>query len=110
VLGLIGELYRRQRPAAPGDPAPRRIPLTRTVPAGEAGTRFVVPWPRGHLRLLTGMVRANRPWRLFTGLSKALAGVVAVAAFGVVNDTIFQLAAALGPARHAIVRSTPAGG
>ncbi|MCK1795709.1 hypothetical protein MTQ01_06730 [Streptomyces sp. XM4193] len=47
---------------------------------------------RGKLRLLTGMVRANRPWRLVPSLSPALAGAAAGAAFGVFYSNIWQLA------------------
>ncbi|MFF0789291.1 hypothetical protein [Streptomyces spiralis] len=58
--------------------------------------RYVVPGLRGHVRLVLGMVRANRPWRLFTSLSRALAGVFATAAFGFVNATTWQVAPVLG--------------
>lgn len=51
--------------------------------------------------LLAGMVRANRPWRLFVGLSSALAGTLAGTAFGVLYSSIWQLATALSPLRLA---------
>lgn len=51
--------------------------------------------------LLAGMVRANRPWRLFIGLSSALAGTLAGTAFGVLYSSIWQLATALSPLRLA---------
>lgn len=51
------------------------------------------------LRLLMGMVRANRPWRLFPGLSQALAGVVGTAALVMLNSTSLQLGDTLGPVR-----------
>ncbi|MEV6793216.1 hypothetical protein AB0M87_14705 [Streptomyces sp. NPDC051320] len=54
--------------------------------------RFIVPGLRGHLRLVFGMVRANRPWRLFATLSRALAGVFATAAFGTINSSVWIIA------------------
>ncbi|MFE2992732.1 hypothetical protein [Streptomyces sp. NPDC059262] len=53
--------------------------------------RFIVPGLHGHLSLVTGMVRANRPWRLFANLSRALAGVFATAAFGLVNTSAWTI-------------------
>jgi hypothetical protein len=53
------------------------------------------------LRLLVGMVRANRPWQLFPGLSRALAGVVGTAALAMINSTSWQLGDELGPGRLA---------
>jgi len=49
----------------------------------------------GNLRLLVGMVRANRPWRLATTLSRALAAALAAGAFGVVSPDIWHVSAAL---------------
>ena len=58
---------------------------------------------RGRLRLLAGMVRANRPWRLVPSLSPALAGAAAGAAFGVFYSNIWQLADAFSTWRLLLV-------
>lgn len=55
----------------------------------------------GLLRLLAGMVRANRPWRLVAGLSTALAGAATGMAFGLLYSSIWLLASAMGPIRLA---------
>jgi len=47
---------------------------------------------RGRLRLLIGMVRDNRPWRLVSGLRGALVGAFAFSAFYLINTTLWQLA------------------
>ncbi|WP_440581875.1 hypothetical protein [Streptomyces flavofungini] len=67
-----------------------------------ADLRYVVRGPRGYLRVLAGMVRANRPWRLVPGLSKALAAALATGAVATVNSTIWSLAEALGTPRLVI--------
>jgi hypothetical protein len=54
---------------------------------------------RGRLRLLGGMVRDNRPWRLVFGLTGALAAALATGAYVVVTSSIWQLADRLGPVR-----------
>ncbi|MEU6061362.1 hypothetical protein [Streptomyces sp. NPDC047097] len=82
-------------------------PLTSVHPApvGDeepADVRYVVSGPRGFLRVLFGMVRANRPWRLVPGLSKALAAALATGAIATVNSTLWSLAASLGTARLVI--------
>jgi hypothetical protein len=53
----------------------------------------------GHLRLLSGMVRTNRPWRLVPSLSRALVAAAATAAFGIFYSSIWSMAAALSPWR-----------
>ncbi|MCF3960096.1 hypothetical protein [Streptomyces fuscigenes] len=79
--------------------------LARRAPVGEeeaADLRYVVGGPRGYLRVLGGMVRANRPWRLVPGLSKALAAALATGAIATVNSTLWNLAASLDIARLVI--------
>lgn len=54
---------------------------------------------RGRWRLLVGMVRANRPWRLVFGLTGALAAALAIGAYVLVNSGVWELALNLGPVK-----------
>ncbi|MFE2297058.1 hypothetical protein ACFXAW_02555 [Streptomyces sp. NPDC059445] len=67
-----------------------------------ADLRYIISGPRGYLRVLLGMVRANRPWRLVPGLSKALAAALATGAAATVNATIWNLAESLSTPRLVI--------
>jgi uncharacterized membrane protein len=81
----------------------RRVRLKAlTSPMGQAyrpddrTLRFTTATVRGNLRLLLGMVRANRPWRLVSGLSRALVGALGTAAFGITSPGIWMLANGMG--------------
>jgi uncharacterized membrane protein len=54
--------------------------------------QFVAAVGRGNLRLLIGMVRANRPWRLIASLSRAIVGALGLAIFGVVSPGVWMIA------------------
>ncbi|GLZ40577.1 hypothetical protein [Actinokineospora sp. NBRC 105648] len=56
---------------------------------------------RGRLRLLAGMVRDNRPWRLVPHLAGATAAAAGTAAYGVITSSFWKLADALSPLRLA---------
>ncbi|MFE0764199.1 hypothetical protein [Streptomyces smyrnaeus] len=70
--------------------------------AGE-GVHLALSGRRGRARLLAGMVRANRPWRLVPSLAPALAGAMAGAAFGIFYSSIWPLADASSTLRLALV-------
>ena len=71
---------------------------------GEAPSlRFTTRVFTGHLRLLVGMVRANRPWQLAARLSRALAAAVAAGVFALVTSDVWRLAGALGWQRLTVV-------
>jgi hypothetical protein len=67
--------------------------------SGDVSIEIVRSVRRGLPRMLAGMIRANRPWQLVLGLSTALAGSLAGAAFGLLYSSIWQLATALSPPR-----------
>jgi hypothetical protein len=52
---------------------------------------FVTAPVPGNLRLLLGMVRANRPWQLIAGLSRSLVTALGTAAFGLTSPGIWLL-------------------
>ena len=110
VIGLVAELAAEppgsdRVGAGPGGRPRSRVaaPIRRIVPPdGGVDVRFVLPGVRGQVRLLAGMVRANRPWHLITGLSGSLAAALAAGAFAVVTSDIWQLADSLGPVRLSV--------
>lgn len=66
------------------------------------GVRYRATRTRGRLRLLSGMVRGNAPWRLVFGMSSALAAAIATSAFGLSSSTIWQISHRLDPGRQAL--------
>jgi hypothetical protein len=64
-------------------------------PDDDVDLRFVAAVVRGNARLLAGMVRANRPWRLIVRLSRALAAAAAAVVFAVASTDLWVLAHAL---------------
>ena len=64
---------------------------------------FVAAVLFSHLRLLLGMVRANRPWRLAARLYSALIAALAVGSYGVVTSDIWRLSVALSWQRLALL-------
>jgi hypothetical protein len=65
----------------------------------DVDARFIAPGLRGRLRLLAGMVLANRPWKLFPSFKSTIAAAFATAAYVLVVPTIWMLADAVGSAR-----------
>jgi hypothetical protein len=57
--------------------------------------RFVAAVVRGHLRLLGGMLRANRPWRLVARLSRALTATVGTVVLSLMTADVWRVADAL---------------
>jgi uncharacterized membrane protein len=53
----------------------------------------------GNLRLLVGMIRANRPWRLVVSLSRAIVAALGLAIFGVASPGVWMIADGMGPFR-----------
>jgi hypothetical protein len=107
VDGLVGEsLEKGERGARRrARVAQRLVDLAAPVRAVEPpddddiDLRFVAAVMRGNLRLLAGMVRANRPWRLIARLSRALAAAAAAVAFALVTADLWRLADALSSPR-----------
>jgi chromate transport protein ChrA len=111
TLQLVSELYegnpelsRDGEYREPHQLVDRRLtellsPIRRIVPTNEEDdeveVRFVSPRVRGHLRLLAGMVLANRPWRLFTTMKGTLAAAFATAAYALVMPVLWQMADSL---------------
>lgn len=71
--------------------------LSRTEHHGHV--RYAAPQAFARLRLLSGMVYANRPWRLAAGMSRVMMATFASGAVSLAYPTIWQLSATMGPWR-----------
>jgi hypothetical protein len=69
----------------------------------EVDEHLVLLGVRGRLRLLSGMVRDNRPWRLVPHLAGATAAAAATSAYGVVTTSFWSLADSLASWRLALI-------
>ncbi|WP_052493379.1 hypothetical protein [Rhodococcus sp. MEB064] len=67
---------------------------------------LVAPALLGHARVVAGMIRTNRPWRLVPTLSGALAAATATSAFGLFYSSIWQMAASMSIVRLTAVSAT----
>lgn len=95
IVRLIGELLaerndvgRAQVPTFADTPPHLDVQPQRST----VGVRFVAPAASGTVRVLGGMIRANRPWRLVLGLLSALTAAVATAAIANLNSTVWRVA------------------
>jgi hypothetical protein len=96
VLELVGELVGH---GAEGQNVLRELG---TDVVHRRGLAFVPTVLLSHVRLLLGMVRANRPWRFAARLYGALVAALAVSAYGVVTSDIWRLSGALSWWRLAV--------
>jgi hypothetical protein len=109
IEGLLGETV--DDPGEAGDHRRRRRmrrrleDLSSTMGRAELGEDrsqfFFAAVGLGNLRLLTGMIRANRPWRLVAGLSRAIVAALGLAIFGVASPGVWMIADGMGAARLA---------
>jgi hypothetical protein len=102
VDGLVGESLElgergpRQSARVGNRIASLAAPIRAVEPADDdVDLRFVAAVVRGNLRLLAGMVRANRPWRLIVRLSRALAAAAATVVFALVTADLWTLSDAM---------------
>src|SRR5690349_23636578 len=110
VPDLVGRLltvasHQRVPPTgwAPTELTSRIAAMRRVVGEGDGELHYVASRLIGRVRLLTGMVRANRPGRALLGLSKLLVAAFGTAAFALTTNTIWQMGDALGGLRLAII-------
>jgi hypothetical protein len=96
-----GEPGHRHPPAIGRNLIQAGLDLTGDVRVDRRPRSQIAAWRIGSLRLLTGMVRANRPGRALLGLSKLLVGVFGTAAVSLINSTIWQVGDALDGLRPA---------
>jgi hypothetical protein len=107
VEGLTGDLLAGRR--RPGDQTLAQLvekvaPIRRVVDHSDDGeVGFASSRIAGRLRLVLGMVRANRPGRALLGLSKLVVGAFGTAAFALATNTIWQMGDALDGLRLSVI-------
>jgi hypothetical protein len=77
--------------------------LSRLGAPDDHGARLVAGVVSGNLRLLLGMIRTNRPWRVALRMSRALVAALAAGIFALVTSDIWRLSDVLGPPRLGLV-------
>ena len=109
TLQLAGELYERTKERGTDDPPDlgtqptgslgsfRRVdPSDEDMKAMDVDARFAAPGALGHLRLWSGMVLANRPWRMLPAFKGAIAAAFATGAYVLAISSMWLLADAVG--------------
>jgi hypothetical protein len=85
----------------------RRVdPPDEDMAAMDVDARFAATGPLGHLGLWSGMVLANRPWRMLPAFKGAIAAAFATGAYALVITTLWVLADSVGWARLLLLMVT----
>jgi hypothetical protein len=114
VVGLVRTLLGDTEDQALSGPVPglgrRARELGRSQqPEGDGSLMFTARVISGNVRLLIGMIRANQPWRLAIGLSRALTAALAAGVFALVTPDIWRLSDALGWIRLSVLAAGSVG-
>ena len=96
LVELIGELSGRGADSDWEENVLRELTTDTKHRPGGLGFVYAPVHIAGHLRLLLGMVRANRPWRLAARLYGALVAALAVGAFALVTSDIWRISSSAG--------------
>lgn len=111
VAALIGDIGAAEvdqhgvvnRFGPPPDVMRRVEELGHKIEVDESEVRMVARVIAGNMRLLVGMLRANRPWKLSTHLTRASVTALGTAALALVTSDIWQLADDLGAVRLGLI-------
>jgi hypothetical protein len=109
TLRLAHDLYERTKEHVPDDPPARGSKATGSVgsflrvdtpdedmKAMDVDARFAATGALGHLRLWSGMVLANRPWKMPPAFKGAIAAAFATGAYVLAISSMWLLADAMG--------------
>lgn len=103
VLELMDDLYRGTTEA---DEAARFVDTgdaergLSTEEEADGDLRYTYSPVRGTLRLLVGMVHANRPWRLFPSFKTTVATAFATGGYGLIFTSLWEIGNAYGNLRQ----------
>src|SRR5215204_6794952 len=119
TLRLVQELYEKvhepeadatlkRSPRSTGFVGPfRRVdPPDEDMKAMDVDARFAATGPLGRIGLWSGMVLANRPWRMLPAFKGAIAAAFATGAYALVITTLWLLADSVGWARLLLLMVT----
>jgi hypothetical protein len=112
TIRLARELYTRTKetgPVATPGRGPRSAeavgpfrsvdPPNADMKAMDVDARIAAPGALGHVRLWSGMVLANRPWKMLPAFKGAIAAAFATGVYALVIPSIWMLSDAMGWAR-----------